>query len=450
MKATKTIRPLIAGVSLLIIIALLSRVFWKREVVINWNATRQTIDGFGASATGYTGTLTAAQADEFFSAEKGLGLSLLRVRIIPDTVDGDCGCVANSTPYRCVTGSSSQILSGDLQVSRLAAERGVKLFAAPWSPPGEMKSSGSYCTKGAMIGTTANYSKYAGDLASFPALLAANNVSIDAISVQNEPNIENNYDTCTWTARQIHDFIPYLSSALRSSGFPGIKIAAPEESNWTFEKMNAAMDDPNVASDIRLILGHAYGVANPASIPAGNGLHVWQSEVSGSGNYDGSMQDALQWARSINNYMNAGTNAWMYWNLDCGALQFNHDNNMCLTDQRQNLAKRAYALGQYAKFIRPGWQRVDVTNQGSLLVSAFKGPSHKFAIVVINQSRWPAWNQSFGLNGITSQRSQVTPWLTSATASLTAQPPVSVGSNGTALTYSIPGKSIVTFQGQAD
>jgi len=172
--------------------------------------------------------------------------------------------------------------------------------------------------------------------------------------------------------------------------------------------------------------------------------------VSGSGNYDGSMQDALQWARSINNYMNAGTNAWMYWNLDCGALQFNHDNNMCLTDQRQNLAKRAYALGQYAKFIRPGWQRVDVTNQGSLLVSAFKGPSHKFAIVVINQSRWPAWNQSFGLNGITSQRSQVTPWLTSATASLTAQPPVSVGSNGTALTYSIPGKSIVTFQGQAD
>jgi glucuronoarabinoxylan endo-1,4-beta-xylanase len=450
MKATGILWSFIAVGALLLVIALFTRVFQNRQVVINWNATRQTIDGFGASATGYTGTMTSAQADEFFSAERGLGLSLLRIKVIAGKADGDCYCVSNSAPYHCVIGSDSQILTGDLRVVQLAEARGVKLIATPWSPPAEMKSSGKFCDKGAMIGTPSNYATYASEISSFPELLAANNVSLDAISVQNEPDIENSYDTCTWTPQQIHDFIPYLSSALRSSRFAGVKIAAPEESGWTFEKMKAAMDDRNVAADIGLILGHAYGVQNPASIPEGNGRHVWQSEVSGEGKYDGNMADAIRWAGNINNYMNIGANAWMYWNLDCGTTQFNHDNNMCLTDQRQNFAKRAYALGQYAKFVRPGWQRVDVTNRGSLLVSAYKGPSRKFAIVVINHSRLTAWYQSFALNGITSQRARVTPWLTSAAVSLAPQAPVSVGSNGTALMYSIPAKSIVTFEGQAD
>jgi glucuronoarabinoxylan endo-1,4-beta-xylanase len=446
MKATNVLWLCFAGASVLVLVPLLTHMIWMRDVVVNLDVTRQVIDGFGASATGYTGKLTSAQADEFFSAEKGLGLSLLRVKIIPDTVDLDCGCVANSTPYRCVAGPNSQILSGDMQVAQLAAERGVRLFAAPWSPPAEMKSSGKYCAGGAMIGTPANYAAYAGDLSGFPALLAANNVSIDAISVQNEPDIESNYDTCTWAAQQIHDFIPYLSSALHSSGFAGIKVAAPEESNWKFEKMKAAMDDPNVAADVGLLLGHAYRAERPTGIPANDRLHVWQSEVSDSGSYDGSMGDALRWAQSINNYMNAGANAWMYWNLDCGATQFNNKNNMCLTDQNENLAKRAYILGQYSKFIRPGWRRVDVTNHGGLLVSAYTGPSREFAIVVINASRWAATNQTFRLNGLT-QHLRVTPWLTSSSASLAAQPPIALSSGGTGITYTIPPKSVMTFVG---
>jgi glucuronoarabinoxylan endo-1,4-beta-xylanase len=123
---------------------------------------------------------------------------------------------------------------------------------------------------------------------------------------------------------------------------------------------------------------------------------------------------------------------------------------MCLTDQSGNFAKRAYVLGQYAKFIRPGWQRIDVTNSGSLLVTAYKGPENTFAIVAVNNTRWAARNQTFALNGVTSQRSQVTPWLTSGSASLAPQSAVSLTSNGTIITYTIPANSVVTFQGQAD
>jgi O-glycosyl hydrolase len=86
--------------------------------------TRQTIDGFGASATGCTANSTAAQADTYFSPTTGLGLSLLRIRVIAGTEDADCGCVANNKLCRCETGTRSQIVSGDLQVEELAAARG--------------------------------------------------------------------------------------------------------------------------------------------------------------------------------------------------------------------------------------------------------------------------------------------------------------------------------------
>ena len=429
----------------------LFRLLPAAPIAVNWNTTRQTIDGFGASATGYSEAFSAAQADRFFSPTTGLGLSLLRIRVIAGMTDADCGCAANSTPYSCIQGSKSQIGSGDLKIAQLAAARGVRLFAAPWSPPPIMKSSGKSCTSGSVIGNAANYSAYATDLASFPSLLHAYGLSITAISVQNEPDVSNpDYETCTWTAQQIHDFIPYLSSALHTSGFGGIRIGVPEEGGWTFELMDKSMEDSAVASDVGLIMGHAYGVDKPSGIPPSNGRPVWQTEVCDPHKYDGTMKNALKWARSIHNYMSIGANVWMYWSLDCGPRFYNKDDNMCLTDQKSNFAKRAYVLGQYAKFIRPGWQRVDVTNKGSLLVTAYKGPGNEFAIVATNKNLWPSRNQTFVLNGLTSQRSRVTPWITSASASLTPQPPVALRSDGRTFSYSIPARSVVTFQGQGD
>jgi O-glycosyl hydrolase len=420
-------------------------------ITIEWNSPRQVIDGFGASVTGYNEAFTSARADEFFSAQTGLGLSLLRIRVIPDTIDEDCGCVSNSTPYYCVVGPKVQIVSGDLDIAKLAAERGVTLFAAAWSPPGAMKSSGRYCSKGAMKGTPANYADYAAALATFPDLLKKNGISLFAMSLQNEPNIEDAaYDTCSWSAEQIHDFVPYLWNTLHASGFGSIRLAIPEESGWKFDLLDRSMEDPAVASKIGLVMGHAYGRERPADIPPTNGLPIWQTEVSNTYRYDGSMRDGIVWARYLHNYMSAGTNAWMYWSLDCGFRYYNHDTNECLTDQHGNFAKRAFVLGQYAKFVRPGWHRVDVRNDGKLLVTAYRGPEREFAIVVVNDRRLPVHKQTFVLNGIVSQRSQVTPWLTSASDSLSARPPVSLISSGTVFSYSIPARSVVTFRGQAD
>jgi glucuronoarabinoxylan endo-1,4-beta-xylanase len=420
-------------------------------VTINWNTHHQTIDGFGASATGYAFGFTPQQANQFFNAEGGLGLSLVRLRVIPDTKDADCDCVANSEPNQCVHGSTSQILSGDLQVAQEAAARGARLIASPWSPPGEMKSSGKYCSAGSMLGTPDNYAKYADDLADFLVLLRGKSLSVDALSIQNEPDMENEqYDTCRWTGKQIHDFIPVLSHAISKSG-QAVKIAAPEQSSWAFDAMIETLNDPPVDDKVGLVLGHAYGSENPSGIPAVDARHVWQTEVGDSQPFDGSMQNGLRWARSIHNYMTIGANAWMYWSLSCGERHFNGVNNMCLTGKDGKLAKRAYVLGQYAKFIRPGWQRIGVTNDGPLLVTAYRGPGNEFAIVTINPDSSPVKDQKFELPGVTASRSTVTPWITSTSLSLAAAPTLSLApGDAAAFTYTIPASSVVTFKGKAD
>ena len=437
---------------LVIVIALVSTL--KSEdppITVEWNSPRQVIDGFGGSVTGYSEAFSSARADRFFSAQTGLGLSLLRIRPIAETLPEDCGCVSNSDPHHCFVGTHSQILTGDLQIAQAAAQRGVTLLAAPWSPPAAMKSSGKYCSSGAMIGNSSNYANYAADLSDFQKLLQAHGLSIVALSIQNEPDIKNDsYDTCTWTDQQIHDFVPYLSDALSSAGFSNIKIALPEQSTWTFDLANKSLRDPATAAKVGIVFGHAYASANPKTLPSVETRHVWQTEVSGPEAYNGSMKDALMWAEYIHNYMSIGANAWMYWSLDCGPRAFNSDNNMCLTNHKGDFAKRAYALGQFAKFVRPGWQRINVTNNDSLLVTAYEGPHNEFAIVAINKSRWVARNQSFTFDGAPGKVSKVTPWITSASASLAAQPALPIDSTGTAFSYTIPPESVVTFQGRVD
>ncbi len=106
-----------------------------------------------------------------------------------------------------------------------------------------------------------------------------------------------------------------------------------------------------------------------------------------------------------------------------------------------------YVLGNFSRFVRPGYYRIGVSNNASLLqVSAYKDiTSRAFAIVAINSTTTNVCQVS-NLNGFTVT-APVTPWLTSASASLAAQTPVPVG--GGVFTNIIPAQSVVTLVGVA-
>jgi glucuronoarabinoxylan endo-1,4-beta-xylanase len=171
------------------------------------------------------------------------------------------------------------------------------------------------------------------------------------------------------------------------------------------------------------------------------GKPLWETEVSTFDSYDGSMANGLYWAGQIHSFLTyAQVNAWHFWWLiPTGA------DNEGLTDQSGKPAKRMYVLGNYSRFVRPGYYRIGVSNNAATSISAYKDPnSGSFAIVAINGNNTDLV-QIFDLAGFTA--TNVTPWITSGSLSLVSQSVVNV-TNAT-FVYDLPAMSVVTFAGKA-
>jgi glucuronoarabinoxylan endo-1,4-beta-xylanase len=407
----------------------------RSTITINWSSPRQAIDGFGASTAGVNPRLSPKLMD-FFYTDKGIHLNLIRVEIWPSVAD----CEAGLERGECVATPRATISKNDLANAQAAVARGARVWAAEWSPPGSMKSNGNFLTGGPFIGSAANFANLATLQASFVTLLARNyGITLYALSPQNEPDVSVSYASCTWTAQQLHDYVPYLAQALSSAGYGSVKLMIAEEGIWGNSYSAAAMNDPAVASKISILAAHEYkGVlATPLSWNNLTTQHIWETEVSDFGAYDDSMTSGLTYARMIHGALtSANVNAWHYWSLSGISFQDNEG----LTDSFGHPAKRAYTLGNYSKFVLPGWTRVDVANTTGLLVSAYKGPDTGAAIVVVNGG--PAVvQQQFKVGDLMG--ASVVPWITSRKLNLKAQAPVPVSSGSFAST--IPANSVVTF-----
>ena len=427
---------IIVGIVLLVaaVVALL-RLRIGTGATIKWTDVHQSIDGFGGSSADFLTSLTPSQADFFFTTS-GIGLSILRTQIIPDRAT----CDAEFHDGGC-SNSNGQILNGELGTAQLAVARGSIVFSTPWSPPGAYKSNGSFRNGGQLL--PAYYSDWAREIAAYVPMMAKNGVPIYAVSVQNEPNLTTDYGSCTYSAQAIHDFVPYLYSALHSVGARSTKIMIAEESSWTIDRTSRAMADPKVAPDVGIIAAHGYrGKIKPYYTGR---ARLWLTEDSSpSSTYDGSMADGMKWALKIHSYLAvANVNAWVWWFLTDMPRQGEGTDNAALTDIHGNIPKRAYVSGQWSKFVRPGWYRIGVSYFGPLSITGFKDAlGTSFAIVAVNPSNRTI-TQTFSLSGVSTN--SVTPWITSETLSLSAQPNVTV--DGRRFAYVLPPSSVVTFSG---
>ena len=387
-------------------------------VAINWSDVHQQIDGFGASSA-FTGDgISDTQADLFWSTSSGVGLSLLRVQIQTD----------GTYP--------------DLATMQKAQDRGVKIWGTPWSPAASMKSNGNTNNGGSLLAS--DYQAYANYLSSYVlGLKNSYGISLYALSIQNEPDYTATWSSCIWTGQQFHDFLG--NNLLPTFAKNGVttKIIMPEESGWKFDLATTTLSDPVTAAGVSIIAGHNYDGAAAAAYPLGQnqGKGLWETEVSSFETFDPSITNGLIWAQKINDWMTiANANAWHYWWLIDG----NGDNEALIGPSGQT-TKRLYVMGNYSKFVRPGYYRIGTTASpvGGVSVSAYKDLStSKFVIVAINHNA-VAETLNFTLNGFTAN--SVTPWVTSASLNLAQQPNITVG--GSVFAATLPAASVTTFVG---
>ena len=131
--------------------------------------------------------------------------------------------------------------------------------------------------------------------------------------------------------------------------------------------------------------------------------------------------------------------AWLYW-----WYQASGDNEgLVFSNSATTLTKRCYTLGNYSKFVRPGYVMVDVTGNSNtnLLLSAFKGTDGTVVVVAVNKGTSAA-TVPITIAGGTAPAS-CTPNVTSSSANLAAGTAVTV--TGGTFTASLAATTVTTF-----
>lgn len=327
------------------------------------NNTQQIIRGFGGANVAIFGRpyMTTAQVQTAFGNGKGqIGMTIMRLSIPPD-----------STQFSAYAPSA------------LAAQNlGATIIATPWSPPAWMKTNNSL--SGGSLKPNA-YAAYAAHLKAFADTLAAHGVTVNAVSVQNEPDVTVSYQSCFWNATEFLNFMKNNSPAV------GVPVFMPESYHFDHQLSDSTLNDPEAAANVAFIGGHIYGGGiAPYPLAVSKGKETWMTEYlinSGSSSnitsIDTGWAGAIQTAKSINDCMAANMSAYVWWYI---VRYYGPIGDGLFGIPNGTVTKKGYVMSQFSKFVRPGYYKVENSApQGGVYMTAYKdSSSSKVVIVALN------------------------------------------------------------------
>lgn len=377
----------------------------QSKAMVYLDSTQQIIRGFGAAnILDWRPDMTTAEVNTAFGNGPGqLGFTILRLRI----------------PYKNDAGE----FAANVPTAKLAQSLGAIVFASPWTPPPSMKSNnnivGGYLNE-------SSYSAFADYLKSFADYMASNGVPLYAVSLQNEPDARVNYESCDWNA---DDFLNFCKNNAASIG---TRIMMPESQNFVHALSDPTLNDSAAAANVSIIGGHIYGGGlGPYPLAVSKGKEVWMTEHL---DLDDSWTGGLRTGLEINNCMNAGMNAYVWWYIVRFYGPIGEDSKV---------TKRGYVMSQFSKFIRPGYYRIksNTQPQKNVYLSAYKDSSSSKLVIVALNYGFETIYQTFSIeNGkITS----FTPYTTTETENVKQGSSISV--TGSSFTAALKPSSITTF-----
>jgi glucuronoarabinoxylan endo-1,4-beta-xylanase len=389
--------------------------------------THQVVDGFG-EADVWQGSSSTAMQTLLFDPVNGIGLTLLRIGI--ESVSGTSVLMGNAG-----------IADGQACVKFAGAD--CKVWAAPWSPPASMKNNNNV-NGGSNVNTlkTADYDAWATLLAAFPAYYKQKSgVDLYAISAQNEPDFNPTYEACVYDKNQLVSLIDTLGPKLAALN-PPVKVLAAEPDNWGNlwggdSYGPAVLADSSANSYVGPIATHDYGgtsagtFARPAP-PSSNTHHIWETECTPGDTGPITIATMVYAA-----FTTGGVNGWHYWWTQAFVPNVNSP------------PPQVYALGNFSKFVRPGFYRADVTGapapsaSGPLVVAFTNKSDGTVAIVVVNGGA--AKQVSFFVAG-KAWPASVTPYVTTSSSRLAAGTPITVTT--ARFSASLDAQSVTTFVGK--
>lgn len=366
----------------------------------------QTIDGFGYALTGGSAYLInrlsaatrASLLQELFgTGANSIGVSYLRISIGASDLNASVfsydDLPAGQTDVNLDHFSLSQDTLDLIPVLKeiLAINPNIKILGSPWSPPLWMKDNGN--SVGGSL-QTQYYNVYANYFVKYIQAMKEKAITINAITLQNEPEYGGNNPSMLMTASQEADFIKNnLGPAFQNASI-NTKIIIYDHNcdhpNYPISVLNDAAARPFVdGSAFHLYAGDISALTTVHNAYPDKNLYFTEQWTGANENFN----DNLKW--HVKNVIIGTVRNWgkvaLEWNLASDANYNPHTQGGCTEckgaitlDGSVNRNVSYYIVAHASKFVPPGSVRIGSNITGSLYNAAFKTPDGKKVLIVEN------------------------------------------------------------------
>ena len=380
-------------------------------IKIHKEKLKQTVLGFGGSFTESSASiyhdLSQTKKDEIIEAyfgETGNNYSIGRTHI------NSCDFSLENYAH-CET-------PGDIDLKNFSISRNKKdlipfikdalrltknkfrIMASPWSPPSWMKTNGQMNEGGKL--KEEYKSAWADYYCKFIEFYHGEEVPIWGISVQNEPEAKQTWDSCLYTAEEERDFIKYfLGPSLERHNLLDKKVIIWDHNrDMMVERARTVLRDPEAAKFVwgtgfHWYCGDHFDNVQKVHDEFPDKNLIFTEGCQEGGPHLGSWDLGERYATSIINDLNRWTVAWLDWNLILNTQGGpNHVGNYCSapmivdTNTQEILYQSSYYyIGHFSRFIKQGDSILEIENDTSLLsLSSVSKNRDKVNTVILNKS----------------------------------------------------------------
>ena len=368
----------------------------------------QTILGFGGAFTQSSGynylklnlDKKKQLLNDYFT-EEGLNYNMGRLPI------GSCDFSPEEYSYSCKEDLSDFTIEKDekyifpiLNDAR-KIKNDLKIISSPWSPPAFMKSNRRLILGGKLENkyseTWANY------FIKYINKYKENGINIDYVTVQNEPNAKQIWESCLYTPTEESKFVVnYLYPKFKETKIDTGILIWDHNKDKLYKRVEEELSTKQAMEAIDGIAYHYYTGDHFENIQLvkekfPDKLLIHTEGCTGYSHFKEKeeVKNGEIYGHDILEDLNAGTNAYIDWNLLLDKKGGpNHKLNFCnspimLGSKEDEYIRNLtyYYIGHFSKFIKRGAKRIGFSRYSTdIEITAFKNPDNTIAIVLLNRN----------------------------------------------------------------
>lgn len=368
----------------------------------------QTIRGFGGAITeaaGYTlSQMSVARQEEVLRAcfgEDGNRYTVVRTHL--DSSDFSLGT------YEAVPEDDPSLESFSLERDELhilpfleraekVATAPLEVMLSPWSPPAYMKTNGSRLQGGSL--KPEYREQWARYIAHYLRAYRERGINVTRMTVQNEPDATQSWDSCRFTAAEEKEFVrDFLHPALVDAGLADVGVHVWDHNKERLYERAAAIIDDETAPMVAGVAFHWYTGDHFDALRLVRERFPQVDLVFSEGCVEYSrhgtdqLTNAEMYAHDIIGNLNAGMNCFIDWNvvLD-GQGGPNHKENYCdapimcdVENDTVDVRLSHRYIGHFSRFLAPGARRVATSAFTSRVeLVAGRNPDDSVVLVAMN------------------------------------------------------------------